>query len=206
MKIVLINGSPNKNGNTYYALQTVASELTAAGHEAHILHIGAEFIHGCIGCGHCKNMKDNLCAFTSDRVNELILKIRPADAVVFGSPTYFAGIAGTMKSFLDRLFYTSASYFRLKPAAAVCAVRRTGGMAVFQQLNSYLHFSGALIVNANYWNVIHGQTPGQAAQDAEGLQTLKTLGKNMAWLLAALAESKAEKPAPTPKVWTNFIR
>ena len=206
MKVILINGSPRKEGNTATALNLIVNELKNHGVETETIHVGAEAIHGCIGCGYCRTSKDNMCVYGGDMLNEILPKIREADGLIIGSPVYYSGVAGTMKCFLDRLFYTSSVYFRFKPAAAVCAVRRSGGTFAFQQLNNYLNLGQMLIVPSTYWNVIHGRAEKEALHDGEGVQTLQTLAKNMAWLLKVVAQTNVEKPAPDKKVFTNFVR
>lgn len=206
MKVILINGSPRKDGNTFTALSAAAAELAKENIETEIIHIGAELLHGCIGCGYCREHKQNLCVFGTDLVNEVSLKMREADGFIIGSPVYYSGIAGTMKSFLDRVFFSSSAYFRLKPAAALCAVRRSGGSSTFHQLNNYLNLAGTVIAPGMYWNVVHGRTPGEAEKDEEGLQTVRATAKNMAWLLKVFADAKTPRPVPEKKISTNFIR
>jgi multimeric flavodoxin WrbA len=211
MKVVAINGSPNKEGNTYHALQMVGSKLKENGIEFEILHIGNKAIHGCIGCGKCRVMKNDSCAIKNDALNELIPTIKAADGLIISSPVYFSGVAGTMKSFLDRLFYLSLSngnYFRQKVGAAVVAVRRSGGSSTLDTLNHYLAYSEMMLATSSYWNIIHGTSPGESTQDGEGVQIMETLGENMAWQLKMREMTKDTLPAPakTPKVMTNFIR
>jgi multimeric flavodoxin WrbA len=211
MKVLAINGSPKKEGNTYHALNMVGKELIAGGIEFEILHIGHKMIHGCIGCGKCAEHKDESCSIKTDDLNEWIQQVKEADGIIIGSPVYYSGIPGTLKSFLDRLFYVSGSngnLFRHKVAAAVVALRRTGGSATFDSLNHYLTYAEMIIAGSNYWNVIHGRTPGEVEQDGEGKQIMRILGKNMAWLLK-MKEATAnniEPPAKEKKEATNFIR
>jgi len=211
MKVIAINGSPRKEGNTFHALRMVGDELIAAGISFEILHIGHKMVHGCIACGKCAVNKDEKCAIPSDELNDWIQRVKQADGIILGSPVYYSGIPGTMKSFLDRMFFVAGSngnWFRHKVAAAVTAVRRTGGSVTFDSLNHYLNYSEMIIATSRYWNVIHGRTPGEAIQDGEGSQIMSVLGKNMAWLLK-MKEATAgmiEPPRKEEKVFTNFIR
>lgn len=211
MKVVAFNGSPRKEGNTYQAIKIVTGELEKAGIETEIIHVGHKAIRGCIACGKCIENRDEKCSFTGDDVNEWVQKIKNADGVIFGSPVYYAGLNGTMKSFLDRAFYVAnanGGLFRHKVGAAVVALRRSGGVTTFDQLNHYLAFAEMLIPSTNYWNVIHGTLPGEALQDEEGVQTMRVLGKNMAWLLQLVENGRGvvEEPAMEPKTKMNFIR
>ena len=211
MKVVAFNGSPRKEGNTYQAIKIVTGELEKAGIETEIIHVGHKAIRGCIACGKCMENRDEKCSFTGDDVNEWVQKIKNADGVIFGSPVYYAGLNGTMKSFLDRAFYVAnanGGLFRHKVGAAVVALRRSGGVTTFDQLNHYLAFAEMLIPSTNYWNVIHGTLPGEALQDEEGVQTMRVLGKNMAWLLQLVENGRGvvEEPAMEPKTKMNFIR
>jgi len=210
MKVVAINGSPRKEGNTYYALKTVAAELEKEGIEVSISQVGDKAIRGCLACGTCGKLKNERCVI-DDEVNDIIQLMKVADGIILGSPVHFSGIGGTMKSFLDRAFYVASAnggLFRHKAGAALVAVRRSGGTAAFQQLNAYLLYAELLIPTGNYWNVIHGAAPAEALKDEEGLQTLRTLGKNMAWLLKMKAQSSPAiaEPAAEAKIRTNFIR
>jgi len=161
-----------------------------------------------MGCGKCYKTKDDKCIITDDSLNIWIEKLKEADGIIFGSPVFYAGMNGTMKSFMDRLFYVAGAngLFRHKVGAAVVAVRRSGGIPTFNQLNIYMTYSEMVIATSNYWNVIHGTMPHDAEQDAEGNQIMQVLGKNMAWLLKTVSTSKIEKPAPVKKIMTNFVR
>lgn len=211
MKVIAINGSPNKNGNTFHALSMVGVELIAAGIEFEILHIGHKMIHGCTACGKCAINKDEKCIIKTDDLNKWIQQIKAADGLIIGAPVHYAGIPGTMKSFLDRLFYVAGSnggLFRQKVAAAVVSVRRTGGSATFDSLNHYLNYSEMIIATSNYWNVIHGRSAGEVTQDGEGRQIMRVLGKNMTWILK-MKEATAgtiESPKSEKKEYTHFIR
>ena len=211
MKVIAINGSPKKEGNTAQALRMVGDELTAAGIDFEILHIGHKLIHGCKACGTCAEKRDEKCSITTDDLNQWIQQLKEADGIILGAPVYYSGIPGTMKSFLDRLFYVSGAnggFFRHKVGAAVVAVRRTGGSVTFDSLNHYLTYSEMVLATSSYWNVIHGRNPGEVIQDAEGNQIMRVLGKNMAWLLKMKEATAGVVPAPEAerKVVTNFIR
>jgi multimeric flavodoxin WrbA len=210
MKVIAINGSPRAKGNTAYAIQKVLTELENQGIETEIIHIGNKKISGCMGCNNCYKTQDDKCIIESDDMNIWIEKIKEADGIIFGSPVFWSGINGTMKSFMDRLFYVAGVHnlFRHKVGASVVAVRRSGGLPTFNQLNTYLNYSEMVIATSNYWNVIHGLKPGDAKEDAEGNQIMEVLGKNMAWLLKSLEASKdlVEKPQITKKIMTNFVR
>ena len=211
MKVVAINGSPHKEGNTYHALRVVGSKLEENGIEFEIIHVGNKEVRGCMACGKCRKTQDFKCSMTSDSVNEWIQVIKEADGIIISSPVYFSGVAGTMKSFLDRLFYVSLSngnFFRHKVGAAVVAVRRTGGSSTLDTLNHFLTYSEMMLAISSYWNIIHGTVPGDASQDAEGVQIMETLGENMAWQLKMREATKVTVPAPArkQKVMTSFIR
>ena len=211
MKVIAINGSPKKEGNTFHALTIVGDELHAAGIEFEILHIGHKLLHGCTACGKCAENKDEKCSFGADDLNQWIQTIKAADGLIIGSPVHYSGIGGTMKCFLDRLFYVSGSngnLLRHKVGAAVVAVRRTGGSATLDHLYHYLTYAEMLIATSNYWNVIHGRAPGEVSQDAEGVQTMRVLGKNMAWLMKMKESTSGtiQPPLQEKKVITNFIR
>jgi len=211
MKVVAINGSPKKEGNTYQALRIVGSKLEENGIEFEIIHVGNKLVRGCLACGKCSEMLNEKCSITSDPLNEWVQSMKNADGIILGSPVHYAGIAGTMKSFLDRAFYVSSTnggLFRNKVAAAIVAVRRTGGSVTFDNLNHYLTYSEMILATSNYWNIIHGRTPGEIEKDDEGVQIMEVLGNNMAWLLKMRDQTKETLPPPAPvkKVMTHFIR
>ncbi|WP_432663866.1 flavodoxin family protein [Wukongibacter baidiensis] len=211
MKVVAFNGSPRKEGNTYYAIKMVMNELEKEGIKTEIVHVGNKRIRGCVACYQCSANKDERCAIQDDEVNDWIQKMKEADGIVIGSPVYYSGVAGTMKSFLDRAFLVAGVNDRMlrhKVGASVVAVRRSGGIPTFNQLNQYINYSEMIMPTSNYWNVIHGTNPGEALQDEEGVQIMKVLGKNMAWLmkLAENGKGKAEVAEAEEKVFTNFIR
>ncbi|MGL5256754.1 MAG: flavodoxin family protein [Proteocatella sp.] len=207
MKVVAFNGSPRKQGNTYHAIKMVAEELEKEGIEVEIVHVGDKLIRGCLGCGACARNKDERCIIKEDDiVNESVQKIKEADGIILGSPVYFSGIAGTMKSFLDRVFYVSRNeLLRHKVGASVVTVRRAGGVPTFNQLNNYINYAEMIMPSTSYWNVINGAAPGEVTQDEEGKQIMRVLGKNMAWLLKSL-ENSENKPEMESKIAMNFIR
>lgn len=209
MKVVAFNGSPRAEGNTYHAIRMVADELEKEGIEVEIVHVGNKAVRGCTGCGGCMRNGNDRCVIETDPVNEWIGKMKEADGIIIGSPVYFSGIAGTMKSFLDRSFYVaSRGMLRHKVGASVVAVRRSGGVTTFDQLNHYINYAQMLMPTSNYWNVIHGRTPGEASQDEEGTQIMRVLGKNMSWLMKLVEGGKGaiEAPDAEAKVFTHFIR
>ncbi|QUI22398.1 flavodoxin family protein [Vallitalea pronyensis] len=210
MKVVAFNGSPRKEGNTYHALKIVTDVLEKEGIQTEIIHVGNKTIRGCIACNQCIKNRDERCAIAHDDVNEWVQVMKEADGMILGSPVHFAAIGGTMKSFLDRAFYVSSmngNLFRHKVGASVVAVRRSGGLPTFNQLNNYLNYSEITMPNSNYWNVIHGTKPGEALQDDEGVQIMRVLGKNLAW---SLKKNRHTEETPEPeaenKQYTNFIR
>ncbi len=210
MKVVAFNGSPRKDGNTQHALKVTGGEIVKAGIEFAIINVGNKNIRGCMECGACRKNKNERCVI-NDEVNDWIHKMKEADGILLGSPVHYAGISGTLKSFLDRAFYVTSSnnyMLRNKIGAAVVALRRSGGTSAFDALNHYLLYSGMIIATANYWNIIYGRDPGEAVKDEEGNQIMRILGRNMAWLLQVLAAGKARvDPVPTEsKTYTNFIR
>ena len=210
MKVVAFNGSPNKQGNTYLALKLVLDELEKEGIETEIVQVSGKSIRGCIACGMCAKNKDEKCALSGDEVNDWIQKIKNADGLLLGSPVHYSAIAADMKAFLDRAFYVQGGngrLFRHKVGAALVAVRRSGGVATFDQLNHYLNCSEMLMPTSNYWNVIHGAKPGEVLQDTEGVQVMSLLGKNMAWLLKLLENGKSivQEPGKENKIFMNFI-
>ena len=211
MKVVAFNGSPKSKGNTFHTLQLVCEELGKQGIETEIITVGNKKIAGCLACNKCVKNRDEQCIQTTDPVNEWIQKIKEADGILLGSPVHFASMSGNMKSFLDRAFYVAGanrSMFRHKVGAAVVAVRRSGGLPTFNELNNFLNYSEMLIPTSNYWNVIHGTTPGEVLNDAEGVQIMQVLGRNMAYLLKLKENGlgKVDPPEPARKVYTNFVR
>ncbi len=207
MKVLLVNGSPHEKGCTYTGLLEVAKELEKNGVETEIIHIGTKPIGGCIGCGGC--VGKGRCVFGADGVNSVIEKAETADGFVFGSPVHYAAAAGNMTSLMDRVFYAGKKYFSYKPGAVIVSCRRGGATATFDQLNKYMTISNMLVVGSQYWNMIHGSRAEDVAQDQEGLQTMRTLGRNMAWVLKCLEAGKAvgiSIPEAETALRTNFIR
>lgn len=205
MKVLLINGSPKKNGNTAYALNQMAEVFAAQGVETEILHIGNQAIRGCIACGTCA--KKGQCVF-DDAVNEAAPKFQEADGIVVGSPVYYASANATLVAFLDRLFYSTSFDKRMKVGASVVIARRGGCSATFDELNKYFTISGMPIASSSYWNSVHGRLPGEAEQDLEGLATVRNLAKNMTFLMKSIALGKEAYGIPEyePRQMTNFIR
>ena len=206
MKVLLINGSPHKEGCTFTALNEVAKTLEKNGIETEILYLGVKPIAGCIACGKCFEQKK--CVF-DDKVNEILVRADEFDGLVIGSPVYYAGPSGQIRAFLDRLFYAGGRRFAGKPGAAVVSCRRGGATAAFDQLNKYFTISSMPIVSSQYWNQVHGAYAEQVLQDEEGMQTMRTLGNNMAWLLKCIQlgkENGISLPEREPPVWTNFVR
>lgn len=205
MKILLINGSPKSEGNTFIALNEVKKTLEAEGIEAEIIHVGHKDIHGCIACGKCS--EQGKCVF-DDLVNEVNKKFETADGIVVGSPVYYASPAGTLIAFLDRLFYSAQFDKSMKVGAAVAVARRGGTTATFDVLNKYFTISNMPVVPSQYWNSVHGRTPGEAAQDGEGLQTMRQLARNMAFLVKSiqLGKEKYGMPEHEERIATHFIR
>ena len=206
MKVLLLNGSPHAEGCTYTALSEVAGALQANGIETEIFQIGKAPVSGCMACGACGKL--GRCVI-DDKVNEFVQKAREADGFVFGSPVYYASASGQITSFLDRAFYSGGSAFEGKPGAAVVSCRRGGNSATFDELNKYFTISGMPVASSQYWNSIHGRTPGKALQDAEGLQTMRTLARNMAFLMKSIKLGQEAYGLPRPEeehVSTNFIR
>lgn len=206
MKVLLVNGSPHANGCTYTALCEVAGALEKEGIETEIFQVGTKPISGCLACGAC--MKTGRCVI-NDTVNEFLAKVETADGFVFGSPVHFASASGALTSFMDRVFYGRGNLFAYKPAAAVMSCRRGGATATFEQINKYFTISNMPVVGSQYWNMVHGNNPDEVKQDLEGLQTMRTLGRNMAWLLKSIQAGRdagVEVPQREAKVATNFIR
>ena len=201
-KVLLINGSPHENGCTYTALKEMIDVFTANNIESELVYLGKQPIAGCIACGKC--YESGRCIF-NDKVNEIMDRIDEFDGIVLGSPVYYAGPAGQLCAFLDRLFYISKGRMAGKIGASVVSCRRGGATAAFDRLNKYFGISNMHIAGSNYWNQIHGNTSEQAVQDLEGLQTMRTLAQNMVWLMKC-KEAGIEMPEYEKKIATNFIR
>lgn len=208
MNVIAINGSPKAEGNTYHALKIVTEQLENEGILTEIIHVGNKNIRGCIACGGCVKNKNEKCVIEDD-VNEIIQKLKEADGILIGSPVYYASIAGTLKCLLDRTFYVAGAnggLFRHKVGASVVAVRRSGEVATFDHLNHYFTLAEMFVPSSNYWNVIHGRMPGEVLQDEEGVQIMRVLGKNMAFLMKSVAQNALNLPEKEQKIMTNFIR
>ena len=205
MKTLLINGSPHANGCTYTALSIVAEELQKNGIETEIVHIGNKDIRGCVACGKCYELGH--CVF-NDMVNEVASKLEQADGLVVGSPVYYAGPNGTLTNLLDRLFYSAHYDLRMKVGAAVVSARRGGTTAAFDRLNKYFTISEMPVVSSRYWNMVHGHTAEDVMKDEEGCQIMRVLGRNMAFLIRAIAAERERNGLPEKLVasYTNFIR
>lgn len=204
MKVLLINGSPNEKRCTYTALSEVAGALEAQGVETEIAWIGRNPMRGCLGCGGCSKRGDNRCIFDDDVVNGLIEKAVAADGLVVGTPVFYAGANGALLAVLDRMFYAASKALRFKPAAAVASARRAGTTPAIDQVNKYFQICCMPVVTSTYWPMVHGQSAEQVREDAEGMQIMRGLGTNMAWMLQATASVPA--PEVERKIMTNFIR
>ncbi|MBS4759743.1 MAG: flavodoxin family protein [Clostridium sp.] len=208
MKVLLLNGSSNRQGCTYTALCEIAKTLENEGIETEIFQIGNRPIRDCIGCGSCKK-NEGKCVFEEDDVDLFIEKAKEFDGFIFGSPVYYAHPSGRLLSFLDRAFYAGKKNFAYKPAAAIVSARRAGTTASLDAITKHMTINNMPVVPSNYWNMVHGNTPDEVRQDKEGLQTMRNLGLNMAWLLKCLEAGKSSginKPDAEEKIWTNFIR
>ncbi len=206
MKVLLVNGSPNEKGCTYTALCEVAGILQQYDIETEIFQLGTAAISGCLDCGACALL--GKCTI-DDGVNEFAEKATQANGFVFGSPVHYAAASGALTSFMDRLFFSSRMLFRGKPGAAVVCCRRGGASAAFDQINKYFSISGMPVAPSQYWNMVHGNTPEEVQLDLEGMQTMRTLGHSMAWLLRCIEAGRAagiRLPKREKGVWTNFIR
>ena len=205
MKVLLINGSPKQNGNTALALEEMKKIFEQENIETEFIHVGNKDIRGCISCGTCSQR--GKCVF-DDAVNEYASKLEECDGVVVGSPVYYASANATLTAFLDRLFYSTHFDKTMKVGASVVVARRGGCSATFDQLNKYFTISGMPVASSQYWNSVHGNAPGEAVQDEEGLQTMHTLVKNMSFLMKsiALGKEKYGLPEKEERVWTHYIR
>jgi len=210
MKVILVNGSPNPKGNTFTALEEIAATLKEEGVQSEIFQIGTQPLSGCLACFNCRNTSR---CIVSDRVNEFLDIAANADGFIFGSPVHYSALSGPMSCFLHRAFFATAvggsSTFYLKPAAGIVAVRRAGATSAVDQFNKYFTIAEMIIVGSQYWNMVYGMMPGEVAQDPEGMQTMRVLARNMAWVLrckeAALAAG-VSMPKREKRIMTNFIR
>lgn len=205
MKVLLINGSPRARGNTAIALGEMEKIFAECGVETESIHIGNRDIRGCVACNRCAEL--GRCAF-DDLVNEVAPKLEAADGMVVASPVYYGSANATVSAFLDRLFYSTGFDKTMKVGASVAVCRRGGASATFDQLNKYFTISGMPVASSQYWNSVHGRLPGEANQDAEGLQTMRTLARNMAFLMKSIAlgrEAYGLPEAEAERQWTHFI-
>ena len=207
MKVLLINGSSRKKGNTFLALSEVAKTLEAQGIEAEIVQIGNKAVRGCIACGQCQMKQLNRCVFDDDVCNRISEKLDTADALIVGSPVYYGQPNGSVLSLIQRMFFSAGSKVQNKPAAAVCVCRRGGATAAFETMNMPFQMMNMPVVTSQYWNIVYGREEGQAALDTEGMQTMRTLANNMAWLLKKIhADGKPDYPEREPWAPMHFIR
>lgn len=205
MRVLLINGSPRNEGNTFLALSEVAKTLNEEGVETIIVGIGKKAVQGCIACGMCG--RTGRCTFNDDLYGKIFSIIKDGiDGLIVGSPVYYGGPNGSVCALMDRICYSLNGYLKFKPAASVAVCRRGGASATFDRLNKYFTILNMPVVSSQYWNMVYGQTPGQAALDEEGMQTMRTLGRNMAWMIKKLNVSEDGHPELEQPVWTNFIR
>ena len=208
-KVLLLNGSPHKKGCVFTALAEIAGTLKAEGVETDIFWVGNEPVAGCIGCRACVGKRK---CFRNDAVNDFVAKMDGYDGFIFGTPVHYAGASGMMTSFMDRLFFIdefNGEHFAGKPAAVIATCRRSGGTAALDQMNKYMLDCNMPVVPSQYWNIVHGNTPEEIRRDAEGLQTMRTLARNMAWLLKCIEAGRAagvDFPAHEVHTMTNFIR
>lgn len=202
MKVVLINGSPHRKGNTFIALSEVAGALEKEGVQTEIIQLGIKAVQGCIACNKCAELGH--CVFQDTLYNQVREALQEADGIVVGSPVYYAGPNGALCALLDRVFYSCSELLAYKAGASVAVCRRGGASATFDRLNKYFTILNMPVVSSQYWNSVHGMRPGEATEDAEGLQTMRMLCRNMAWLLKGV--KREERPEPELRVMTNFIR
>lgn len=201
-KVLLINGSPHSFGNTYLVLEEISKTLKDLSIDSSIFWIGNKPVRGCIGCGKCKD--SGSCVFSDEMYTKLRDEVSKCDGIIIGSPVYFGGPNGSLCAILDRLFYSSRKLLEYKPAASVEVCRRGGATATFDRLNKYFTVSCMPIVSSQYWNMVHGRTPGEVEKDLEGMQTMRTLAYNMAWMLNSL--DRNNHPKAEDAVKTNFVR
>ena len=205
MKVLLINGSPRRSGNTNRMLEEVAAQLARNDIASEIVHIGTGAVHGCTACGQC-HRKGGRCVFDDDICNTLLDKMAESDGLVVGAPVYYGVPAGQVLSILQRMAYAGGAVMQGKPAAAVTVCRRGGATSSFQTLQMPFQMLNMPIVTSQYWNIAYGGAPGEVEQDEEGMQTMRTLADNMAYMLKQFDSGKAKKPEREPGTFTNFIR
>lgn len=205
MKVLLVNGSPRANGNTAISLEEMAKVFKEENIETEVIHVGNKDIRGCIACAACR--EKGKCVF-DDMVNECAQKFEECDGIVVASPVYYASPNATLIAFLDRLFYSTSFDKTMKVGASVAVARRGGTSTTFDVLNKYFTISGMPVASSQYWNSVHGGAPGEAQQDAEGLQTMRTLARNMSFLMKSIALGKEKYGLPEKEAhqWTNFVR
>ncbi len=204
LKVLMVNGSPHEKGSSYRALVEMQKVFAEKGIDSEIFWVGVKPVGGCVACNGC--LKTKRCVF-QDRVNEFLEKCESADGFVFATPVHYAGMSGNLKGFMDRAFYGKHSLFRLKPACAVASARRMGTTSALDDINKYFTIAEMPIVSSSYWNAVHGRNAEETEQDGEGLQTMRNLASNMAWLMECIKKAGLEPPqAETPVVKTNFIR
>lgn len=205
MKVLLINGSPRERGNTFTALNQVATTLNEEGVETEIISIGKAAVQGCIACGWCG--RTGKCTYNDDLYYHVMRVVKDGiDGLIIGSPVYYGGPNGSLCALLDRVFYSLGNELKFKPGASVVVCRRGGASAAFDRLNKYFTILNMPVVSSQYWNMAYGQTPGQAKEDEEGMQTMRTLGRNMAWMVKKLNIAADGHPSLEPPLRTNFIR
>ena len=206
MKVLLLNGSANRNGNTFTALSEIAKQLEKKGVESEIMQLGNKPVRGCIACGQCRTKQLGQCVFDDDICNRIVEKLNEADAFIVGSPVYYGQPNGAVLAVLQRAFFSGANV-QNKPAAAVAICRRGGASAAYQTMNMIFEMTNMPLVTSQYWNIAYGQTPGEAAQDTEGMQTMRTLADNMVWLLKKI-HAEGTPDYPEREAWQpmNFIR
>lgn len=206
MKVLLINGSARKQGNTFLALSEVAKTLEQQGVETEIVQIGTKAVRSCIACGQCAAKQLGRCVFDDDICNRVVEKLDTADALIVGSPTYYGQPNGGVLSLIQRMFFSAGAKVQNKPAAAVCICRRGGATTAFQTLNMAFEMMNMPVVTSQYWNIVYGRSEGEAALDTEGMQTMRTLGNNMAWMLKKIHADAPQYPEREEWQPMNFIR
>lgn len=206
MKVLLVNGSPHGNGSTHLALSEVGSALEKNGIESEIFHIGSKPVQGCTGCYKCKEENASGCVFKDKLYNDFVSKIQDCDGIVIGAPVYYAGPPGSLCAILDRVFFSAGKFLKGKCAAAIVNCRRGGASAAFDRLNKYFTINQMVVATSQYWNSTHGMNPEETIQDLEGLQTMRVLGSNMAFLMKSISAAKLAPPVPEERIATNFIR
>jgi multimeric flavodoxin WrbA len=208
MKVIAVNGSSKSDGNTAHVLRAMMDVLKEEGIDSELIQVGGQLIHGCVGCGYCGTSERNLCVFKDGIVDDAALKLREAEGIILGAPTYYAGIPGDMKAFLDRVFFSSSRYFKYKVGTGVTVVRRAGGVDVVHQLMNFFNLAETITPPSQYWTVAYGMDKGEVLQDSEGMQTVRKNARAMAWLIKVINASKETIPPPKKEAreFMNFIR